>query len=125
MEHFLKLVKKQSPQHQQEVSIDPEKTCLLGLVIVQVHGFVFCSLFPVCLAVLRVSHTSLLLQELVFTSARVCCCYEHDTSFFLCIVMRFLVYFLGESNFELGVPCGMKSANLVSMTKSATANDKN
>ena len=45
--------------------------------------------------------------------------------FFLCIVMKFLVCFLGESSFELGVPSGMKSANLVSMTKSATASDKN
>ena len=39
--------------------------------------------------------------------------------------MKFLVCFLGESNFELGVPSGMKSANLVSVTKSATESHKN
>ena len=38
--------------------------------------------------------------------------------------MKFLVCFLGESNFELGVPSGMKSANFVSMTKSATESGK-
>ena len=100
-------------------------TCLLGFVTVQVHGFVFCSLFSPYLAVLQVSHKSLLLRELVVTSTRVCCCYEHDTSFSLCIVMKFLVCFLSESNFELGVPSSMKSANLVSMTKSWTESNKN
>ena len=39
--------------------------------------------------------------------------------------MKFLVCFLGESNFDLGVSSGMKSSNLVSMTNSATESDKN
>ena len=89
-------------------------TCL---VTVQVHGFVFCCLLSVCLIVLQVSHTSLLLRELVVTST--------TQVFFLCIAMKFLICFLGKSSSELDVLSGMKSANLVSMTKSATESDKN
>ena len=119
MEYILKLAEERSSQHQPEVSIDHKK---LKFFISKVKICEYARLNYEEYQKLSVEHTSLLLQELVFTSARVCC---SRYAFFVFIVMKFLICFLGESNFELGVPSGMKSADLVSMTKSATESDKN